>query len=52
MHFEVSMKKENLLSDDTVNKLKSLLGSFNGINSNIDMYTLCIKRRLKEKSKT
>ena len=46
------MKKENLLSDDTVKKLQSLLGSFNGINSNIDMYSLCIKKRLKEKSKT
>lgn len=46
------MKKKNLLSDDTVKKLQSLLGSFNGINSNIDMYSLCIKKRLKEKLKT
>ena len=46
------MKKEELLSENTVNKLKSLLGSFNGINSNIDMYTLCIKKRLQEKTKT
>lgn len=46
------MNKKNLLSDDTMKKLQTLLGSFNGINSNIDMYSLCIKKRLKEKLKT
>lgn len=45
------MKKETVLTDDTVRRLKSLLGSFNGINSNIDMYSLCIKKTLKEKLK-
>ncbi len=46
------MKKETAVSNETVRKLKSLLGSFNGINSNIDMYTLCIRKKLKEKLKT
>ncbi len=48
---EVSMNNETVLRNDTVSKLKVLLGSLNSIHSNIDMYSLCIKKTLEEKLK-
>jgi len=46
------MKKETVSTNDTVKKLKSLLSSFNSINSNIDIYSKQIKKTLNEKFKT
>ena len=45
------MKKETETSNDTIQKLKSLLGTFGSGNSNIDMYSLNIRKKLKEKLK-
>ncbi len=46
------MKKETETANDTIRKLKSLLGTLGSGNSNIDMYSLCIRKKLKEKTKT
>jgi hypothetical protein len=40
---------ETKLSDDTVNKLKVLLGSVGNKQKGIDMYALCILKTLKHK---
>lgn len=45
------MKKETTSSNDTIRKLKSLLGTFGSGNSNIEMYSLSIRKKLKEKLK-
>jgi len=41
------MNTEILLSEDTIEKLKSLLGNFNKFENQTDMYALCIKNTLK-----
>lgn len=45
------MNNETVLRNDTVSRLKVLLSSINSIHSNIDMYSLCIKKTLEEKLK-
>lgn len=45
------MNTETALSNDTVIKLKKLLGSFNSFGKQIDMYTLCINKTLTEKNR-
>ena len=45
------MKKETTSSNDTIRKLKSLLGTFGSGNSNIEMHSLSIRKKLKEKLK-
>ncbi len=45
------MSSEILLSNDTIKKLKSLLGNFNTFGNKIDMYSLCIKNTLNPKAK-
>ncbi len=46
------MEKNELITNETIEKLKSLLNSFNGIDSHIDIYSMCIKEKLKEKLKS
>lgn len=46
------MQTEENIPNDTIEKLKFLIGNFNTLSSNIDIYTLCIQKRLKEKLQT
>ncbi len=43
------METETILSEDTIEKLKYLLGGFNTFGSNIDVYSICIKKALEER---
>ncbi len=45
------MDTETVLSNDTIDKLKYLLGGFNTFGSNIDVYSICIKKSLNDKMK-
>ncbi len=40
--------KVTLLEDSTVKRLKILLRNFDKFNSNIDIYEVCIKKKIKE----
>ena len=45
------MDPKEQVSNETIERLKVLLGNFNSaINTKVDIYSLCIKKRLKEKS--
>jgi len=44
------MPTEITVTKDTIEKLKLLLGNFNGLKCNIDMYSQYIKNALKEKN--
>ena len=41
--------KTTLSSDGTIKKLRKLLRSLDKFNSSIDIYDLCIKKKLKDK---
>ncbi len=45
------MNKEKILSNDTIQKLRNLLGSVNGIKGNLDLYSICINQSLHGKIK-
>jgi hypothetical protein len=38
--------EKKTLSDETIEKLRKLLGSFNTNGCGLDMYSLCIKEKL------
>ena len=45
------MDTKEKVSNDTIERLKNLLGNFNStLNTKIDIHSLYIKKRLKEKS--
>ncbi len=46
------MNTETALSNDTIEQLRKLLGSFNNFERQIDMYTLCINKTLIKKSES
>ena len=46
---EVNMNSEYALKNNTIEKLKYLLGNFNSLRCNIDIYSQCIKCNLREK---
>ena len=50
MH-EGKMNSEYALKNNTIEKLKYLLGNFNSLRSNIDIYSQCIKKSLNENEK-
>ncbi len=43
------MNSEYALKNNTIEKLKYLLGNFNSLRCNIDIYSQCIKCNLREK---
>ncbi len=43
------MSTEITLDNNTIEKLKSLLGSFGSLGSNVDLYSLCIRQKLRGK---
>ena len=45
------MTKEIILSNDTIQKLRKLLGSMNGLKGNLDLYSLCINQTKHNKIK-
>lgn len=45
------MKMEISLTNDTIEKLKVILGNINTFGNKIDMYSLCIKNTLKSNVK-
>ncbi len=45
------MNSEYALKNNTIEKLKYLLGNFNSLRSNIDIYSQCIKKSLNENEK-
>ena len=45
------METKDHVSNETIERLKILLGNFNSaLNTKVDIYSLCIKKRIKEKS--
>ena len=46
------MDTKEKVSNETIERLKSLLGNFNStLNTNIDIYSLYMKKRRKDRSK-
>lgn len=43
------MDTDKIISDETVDKLRYLLGSFNTFGNNVDVYSICIKKSLNDK---